>query len=275
MIGKLIGKGRTGEIYDWEEGKVIKLFFHSVKESFVEQEVVLGKWLQSMGLMVPQVYGSVEMDGRSGIVYEKISGVSMTEKLLDPNGNVTESAKELAKLHQNIHRVDARNLPAFTAKLQAIIKRTRLLDYRSKEQILSYLAKLPDANVLCHGDFHTDNVLVEQEKKVVIDWETACKGNPLSDVARTVMIYKYAILPTEMPVAAREKIEELRTVLCEEYIKEYSRLTGTKEEEMKMWLLPLMAARLEEELSKEEKQLLLKEIEYHLENISDENLKTI
>ncbi|MFD1910018.1 phosphotransferase family protein [Paenibacillus rhizoplanae] len=54
--------------------------------------------------------------------------------------------------------------------------------------MLSRLAELPDGEKLCHGDFHPDNILMD-DKLWVIDWMTGVRGNPAADVARSVIMF--------------------------------------------------------------------------------------
>lgn len=44
---------------------------------------------------------------------------------------------------------------------------------------------MPDGNQLCHGDFWGGNILMSPRGEVIIDWNRACYGNPLADLART------------------------------------------------------------------------------------------
>jgi aminoglycoside phosphotransferase (APT) family kinase protein len=59
-----------------------------------------------------------------------------------------------------------------------------------RERVLSLLRVLPDGDRLCHLDFHPPNVITDGTKLTVIDWPGACRGDPLVDVAATVVILR-------------------------------------------------------------------------------------
>lgn len=53
------------------------------------------------------------------------------------------------------------------------------------EQMIGYLAFCPEERYLLHGDYGTDNVLVEKGKvSAILDWSQAQYGDPLYEVAR-------------------------------------------------------------------------------------------
>jgi aminoglycoside phosphotransferase family enzyme len=66
--------------------------------------------------------------------------------------------------------------------------------------------------VLCHGDFHADNILWHKGKvSAVLDWGTFRFEEPVYDVARQI-ISGYAFLPIARPM-----------IDCQDYIERYYR----------------------------------------------------
>jgi aminoglycoside phosphotransferase (APT) family kinase protein len=64
----------------------------------------------------------------------------------------------------------------------------------------------PDRQVVCHGDLHALNVLVNGNS-TVLDWELAAVGDAACDIARTKLLLH--AVPMELPSAARPFIERL------------------------------------------------------------------
>src|ERR1051326_6978314 len=78
-LGRRLGEGRTAEIYAWGETEVLKLYRPGWPTSSVEQEAHISHLVAETLLPVPAVGGMVEIDGRLGIVFERIAGKSLVE----------------------------------------------------------------------------------------------------------------------------------------------------------------------------------------------------
>ncbi len=80
-IGKLIGKGATAEVFDYEKCKVIKLY--NAGESFNSLKWEYDKMKDAYKNQVPcpEVFEIVELDGRVGYIMEKYCGMTIKEKM--------------------------------------------------------------------------------------------------------------------------------------------------------------------------------------------------
>lgn len=119
------------------------------------------------------------------------------------------------------------------------------------------LSHLPDGAVTCHGDLHPDNILLTPDGPVILDWLTAHCGDPLADVARTVLMLRTGSLPGELPRPLRSLLQIVRRRFCRLYLHEYLRLADGTVEQVTAWELPVAAARLAEHVPEAEKQQLL------------------
>lgn len=79
----MLGVGNTAEVFEYGEGKVCKLFFAGYPKEAVEREYRNAMEVERLGLPAPKVYETVTLDGRNGIVYEKIEGKSMLECIFE------------------------------------------------------------------------------------------------------------------------------------------------------------------------------------------------
>ena len=80
---------------------------------------------------------------------------------------------------------------------------------------------------------------------------TACCGNPAGDVARTVLLLRDSGVPSHMPAAERTLVALLRKRLSSVYLQRYRRLRALDLRELAAWRLPILAARLAEEIEAE------------------------
>jgi aminoglycoside phosphotransferase (APT) family kinase protein len=103
---------------------------------------------------------------------------------------------------------------------------------------------------------HPGNVLMTDHGPVVIDWITAGAGPPSADVARSILLLRDSLVPPDMPPAQRAAVEELRLAFTDAYLARYAELRDLDHGEVAHWRLPLLAARLNEEVTGEREHLL-------------------
>ena len=217
---------------------------------------------QDAGVPVPAAYELIEMDGRHGIVFEKIEGVSLLADLQAKPWKMFTLARQLGELHAQIHAVRAPvELPSQRQQIEDGISAARGVEDADKEAVLTYLRELPEGESLCHGDFHPDNILLSEQGPVIIDWLTGARGQPLADIARTSLIFQTAGLAPATPIHIRLMIKISRAFLHEQYLKRYLQMRPTECQQINKWRLPLLVARLcEVENYPHEKQQLLQQI---------------
>jgi aminoglycoside phosphotransferase (APT) family kinase protein len=154
-------------------------------------------------------------------------------------------------------------IPTVKDKLKLDIDSSDDLSTDEKQSINQYLLSLPDGKSLCHFDFHPDNILLLDNEYCVLDWMTACKGDPLSDVARTGIILKFAVIP-RVPAVINLLVSAFQKSVYKKYIRRYLNITGAKLESIEKWELTIAAGRLREWIPEQEKKTLLKFIRQRL-----------
>ena len=76
-----IAHGRTAEIYLWDEHHVLKLYRDWCPPHWVEDEARIARAVYEAGIPSPAAGEIVEMDGRQGLIYERIQGISMLQDM--------------------------------------------------------------------------------------------------------------------------------------------------------------------------------------------------
>lgn len=195
--GKIIGVGNTATVYEWEEGKVLKLFYQGYPKEAVEREFHNAMAIKNMDFSKPKTYESISLEGRMGIIYERVYGESLLDWVMR-TGDVQECAVYMAKLHKAILQNRISNVPNYKEFLRFNIVNAPLVNTKKLEEALQMLDKLMDGNALCHGDFHPGNILISDGQTMVIDFMNVCHGDYLYDVARTVFLVEYTPVPMDM-----------------------------------------------------------------------------
>jgi Ser/Thr protein kinase RdoA (MazF antagonist) len=188
-IGRLLAAGNVAEVFEWGS-RVMKLYRSAARKPTAFREAAIHAAVEAMGLPVPGVWGVHEVDGRWGIVLDRIDEGSFAERMREDPSVVSECLEILARLHARIHTHPARQLGSLRSRLATNIARSELLAEPRKQILLSGLADMPKGERLCHGDFHPFNVLGAISRPVVIDWPDACCGDPGADICRSYLLLK-------------------------------------------------------------------------------------
>jgi aminoglycoside phosphotransferase (APT) family kinase protein len=250
--------GRTAEVYAWEDGTVLKLYRNEFPLDWVDNEARIGRVVCQAGIPAPEVRDVIEVQGRRGIVYERVDGANLLEVISRSPWKLVACAHILGKLHALMHRSAAPSLPDQRGGTEYAIRHAAHLPDDLRARALAALASLPEGDRLCHGDFHPGNVIFAARGPVVIDWMTARKGHPAADIARTRLILTIGVAP-EGSVAKWLTLFG-RRLLVSEYLRAYRAALGGEAREILRLadaFLPVMAAaRLMEQIPPERERLL-------------------
>ena len=264
--GKLVGRGMTSEVYKWGNDKVLKLFYNRISEEWIKQEARIGIAVHDAGVPSPEVFELADVDGRKGIIFQRISGSTVLMHFIAEPWNINHYAKRLADLQFNIHQLSADNLPSQKEKFEYRINASADILGDKKPFILDYLKSLPDGNCICHGDLHYNNIIISGNDWIPIDWTNAYQGNPLGDVARTYLMMTSPAKPPGIPDLVMMPVQYVKWLSYKSYMNEYLKLSQGIPEDIDAWILPVAAAKLRDSMPGEQRWLM---------DIIDRNLKQL
>jgi len=132
------------------------------------QEAKVMEYVRSQGFPVPAVE-DVSDDGL-GMVMERIEGTDMVAMMTKRPWTIRHCGRTLGQLHHRLHQLVAPDW---------------LHD-----------APVGRGDRLLHLDLHPLNVMMSTNGPVVIDWTSACKGDPAVDVALAWVLMAAGEVPT-------------------------------------------------------------------------------
>ncbi len=250
-----IASGRTAEIYAWGQDKVLKLYRPEFSPEMASQEACIHRAVQAAGVPCPRMEKLVEVEGRKGILFERLEGQSLLELLRRNPFRLNEVARLMAELHAEIHSRSAPGLPSQRERFRARIDAVPELSAEEKSALQSRLASLADGEQVCHNDFHPDNILLTGRGPLVIDWMDATSGSPAADVARTALILGFGAPPPGATRWERWFIALFQGRFRRLYLDHYFRLVPQFREEAQAWMPVVAAARLLEKIPGEHHRL--------------------
>lgn len=253
-----VAEGREAEMFAWGDGKILRLLRPGFDPASLENEVRALKLAYECGIPVPLSRERVSVDGRFGVVLERIGGTDLLTELGRAPWSVVRAARMCGSVHARMHqcRVDDSELPTLRGRLERQLT-SPLVPSDLGELAQKRLDSLPDGEMLCHYDFHPANVMRSPRGPVVIDWPNATRGAPEADVARTLLLLG-AGEPASYTPTMRLLTKVGRSLFIWLYVGSYRRKRPLDKKEVRRWALPVAVARLAENIEAERPRLLLR-----------------
>src|SRR5215475_13045432 len=114
-----IAHGRTADVYDWDDGHILKLFHNWFPLEDIEYELKIARAVHASGVKSPAVGEMIQVQGRNGLIYERVAGESMLAMFRRKWWMVFGYARIFAKLHAQMHEsVFDADVPTLHGKLQ-------------------------------------------------------------------------------------------------------------------------------------------------------------
>ncbi|MGM0396818.1 MAG: aminoglycoside phosphotransferase family protein [Bacillota bacterium] len=255
MLDKCIARGRTAEIYTWEKDLVLKLFYDFIPVEAIDGEFNKTSIIRKKTELCPGIYERVTIREGEGIIYENLKGNSITYNLLNNPLRVKELSGKMAQCHRDIHNIIVEELPEIKNVLRRCISESSFLELDQKPHLIDILDSFQDGDRLCHMNFHPGNVFLTEDGPRVIDWMNSGKGNPLADVAMTVVQLRFSSVPFQNALF-RGVVKLSREILIKEYLGEYFKDGFHQEDILHKWMLVIAAARTNERLPESETEKL-------------------
>src|ERR1700751_353057 len=101
-MGRLVAIGQRAEVFEWGS-RVVKLYRPVAAKNTAFREAAIHAAVEALGHPVPTVWCVQEIDGRWGIVFDRVSGVSFAEQMRGDVGAIPEYLQLLSRLHARIH----------------------------------------------------------------------------------------------------------------------------------------------------------------------------
>jgi len=234
---------------EWRQPLVARVPPLPERFTMLERENRLHTWAADQGYSAPAIVDlrpPGEVFERPVQFVRRVPGTTMSAAMTAAPWRVGSLVDRLASLLVQLHEVP---VPAWAAgdgwsvidrRLALVRFVVRQRSHRELEagldSVTSLLPRLEvDEPVVCHGDFHPLNVLVDGPRAAVIDWTDAGIGDAHCDIARTAWLFRFAAVASPRR-AERLILSTLAPWLSRRFRHAYEKQHAVDENRIRLWM---------------------------------------
>ena len=183
---ELIAKGANGAIYRYDEETIVKIYHNgaSLEEIRLEKDLCRKVFIKGINTAIP--YDVVKVGDFYGSVAELLSAKSIAKLLRANPEKLEEYVAIYTDLLKRIHATEVKpgEMPAI--KETGVGWMEFLQPYLPAEQwekLVSMMKAMPEPEFMIHGDYHANNVMIQNGEPLLIDMDTVAYGHPVFDFA--------------------------------------------------------------------------------------------
>ena len=203
---ELIGRGAKGEVYRYDDELIIKVFNQKNTYHDVEQEIALSRRAFILGVPTAISFGIVSVGERYGAMYELVNADTVSRLIARAPGQVENYAGIMADVARTIHGIDVADdgfFPDASKRVRRYIDGgTVYEDEALGAKCGALLDTVASSSRLIHGDFHTNNVFLQNGEPLLIDMDRISKGHPILEISD--LYYSYVVRGEDDPTVVEK-----------------------------------------------------------------------
>ena len=177
---EFIAKGANGAVYRYDDETILKTYFAKDALPEIKQERENARKAFVLGINTAIPYGIVRVDDGYGTVTELLNATSVTKLIRANPEDLTQAVKYYVDMLKSIHAIAVEDgeVPDMkeTALAWADFVAPHLPEAQAKK-LRALIEAVPKQNTLMHGDYHTNNIMVQNGEPLLIDMDTLCMGH--------------------------------------------------------------------------------------------------
>ena len=181
-----IGRGANGAIYRIDQDNVVKVYINADALEDIQHEREVAKLALILGIPTAISYDVVKVGESYGSVFELLNARSFSKILATEPEKMDWCVREYVDLLKKIHStpVPAGKLPDMkqTVRSWAAFMKDHLPE-DAGEKLCAMVEAVPHDDHMIHGDYHTKNVMLQNDEVLLIDMDTLAVGHPIFELA--------------------------------------------------------------------------------------------
>ena len=182
---EFIAKGANGAVYRYDDETILKTYYSKDALPEIQQERESARKAFVLGINTAIPYGIVRVGDGYGTVTELLNAVNITKLLCQDPMNIEKAVDYYVDLLKSIHATEAEEGDFPDMKETALGWANFVADYIPEDQgkkLLALVEAVPKQNTMMHGDYHTNNIMIQNGEPILIDLDTLCVGHPIFEL---------------------------------------------------------------------------------------------
>ena len=182
---EFIAKGANGAVYRYDDETIVKTYFAKDALPEIKQERENARRAFVLGVNTAIPYGIVRVGDGYGTVTELLNATSVTKLIKKNPDDISEAVKYYTDMLKSIHAIEVNDGEVPDMKETALAWADFVSEHIPEEQgkkLRALIEAVPKQNTLMHGDYHTNNIMVQNGEPVLIDMDTLCMGHPVFEL---------------------------------------------------------------------------------------------
>lgn len=179
---EFIAKGANGAVYRYDDETIVKTYYNKDALPEIQQERENARKAFVLGVNTAIPYGIVRVGDGYGTVTELLNAKSVSELIKENPSDLTQAVAYYVDTIRHIHSIEVEKgeLPDFK---EWVLDWADFLNYflpsDKAKKLHDLINALPESKYMMHGDYHTNNIMVQNGETLLIDMDTLSVGCPV------------------------------------------------------------------------------------------------
>ncbi len=179
---EILGEGSNGIVYRYDPEIVVKVYRNTDTIDEVERERRLARKALVLGIPTAISFDVAKVGDKYATVFELLNATSFSKLIAANPDKIDDYIALFVDLLKKIHATKVDRDELTDMKQVAVGWAEFLKDYlpeAQSEKLISLIQAVPERNTMLHGDYHTNNVQMQDGEVLLIDMDTLSFGHPV------------------------------------------------------------------------------------------------
>lgn len=189
---EVIGQGSNGIVYRLDPETIVKVYRNNNALPEMQRERDISRKAFVLGIPTAIPYDVVRVGDKFGTVYELLNAKSITKLILAEPENIDKYIAIFTDIMKLIHSTAVKpgDLPSMKEiALDWVDYLKGHIPAEQQQKLYAMIEAVPEHPYMLHGDYHSNNVMLQNGEPLLIDMDTLCVGHPVFELAYTFNAY--------------------------------------------------------------------------------------
>lgn len=182
---EFIAKGANGAVYRYDDETIVKTYFAQDALDDIQQERENARKAFVLGVNTAIPYDVVRVGDGYGTVMELLNAKSISKHMIANPDDISTYVDYFVDTLKHIHSIKVKKGELRDYKDWVVGWCKFLADHLPEEKINklnALISALPESSNMIHGDYHTNNIMLQNGETLLIDLDTLSVGAPVFEL---------------------------------------------------------------------------------------------